>query len=170
MVIKRLIDITSTEWTTADSLGRDIQALTVVSLHKIKTSEAIKNICSEVINAVEMSLLVSVNEWTLEARKLKKKTNKPIEYTEYEVNTNGANIRTDWATSRWKDKNPPHGWVYHDTDWALLGTIYETKDERWYALFIEREIANNPHGATLLIKNMKNKLGKLMKKSMQSHP
>ena len=69
-------------------------------LHKINDSEKIKNICSEVMQAIERCLLVHVDEHSLESRKLKKDKNKPLAYTEHEVNKNGANIRSDWASKK----------------------------------------------------------------------
>lgn len=164
MVRHSLVELQSTDWHHADTLKQEMKALRMERLHKMEFSE-VKKVCHEVINAVEMNLLVSVNEWTLEARKLKKHKKNPLQYTEHEVNTNGVDIRKHWATKRWKGKNPPHGWVYYDTDWKLLSTIYTTEEEKWYKAFIQREIADNPHGATLLIKNMKDRLEKLMKKS-----
>lgn len=79
----------------------------------------VEALCKKVINAIEMNILVSVDEKTLENRRIKKDRKKPIEYltySEHEVNTNGANIRIDWASYQWVEKNPPRGWVYHDTN------------------------------------------------------
>lgn len=92
-----------------------MKALKMEKLHKMNMSQ-VEQLCRKVINAVEMNILVSVDEKTLENRKLKKDRKKPLEYTEHETNTNGVNIRNDWATHQWTDRNPPHGWVYHDTN------------------------------------------------------
>ena len=169
MISDKLEHLVSTEWVTADSLGRDVHALKVIPLHKIKTSKAIEKVCRDVINAVEMSLLVTVDEWILEKRKLKKQQHTALQYSEVTANSNGANVRKHWASKRWKDKNPPRGWVYYDTDWSLLGTIYETSEEKWYTAFIQRKIADNPHGAFLLMKEMKDRLEKLLQQSQKSH-
>lgn len=52
------------------------------------------------MQAIERCLLVHVDEHSLESRKLKKDKNKPLTYTEYEVNKNAANIRSDWASKK----------------------------------------------------------------------
>lgn len=162
MVTKRLVELQSIDWHHATALKKEMKALKMEKLHKMNMSQ-VEQLCRKVINAVEMNILVSVDEKTLENRKLKKDRKKPLEYTEHETNTNGVNIRNDWATHQWTDRNPPHGWVYHDTNWSVIGTIYETKEEKWYSLFIQREIADNPHGAFLLIKEMKENLERLMR-------
>lgn len=163
MVRRKLESITSTESGWAISLWKEIQSLTVKSLRKIKSPEAISMICHEVISAVCSLIIVHIDEWVLAMRKPKKDQYIPIQHIDDSRWEDSSIIRQDWNSQKWL-KKPPHGWVYYDTDWALLGTIYETTKDKWYEVFIKREVADNPSGARLLIWEMKNKLGKLIKK------
>ncbi len=174
MVKEKLTSLVSTEWHHAEIVIKDIRKLKVEKLHKMESPET-EAICHEVINAVEMNLLVSVEEWSLEERKLKKQKNAALKYSEQEIYRNGAKIRIDWASKEWVKHSLPHGWIYRDKakkdkNWQheLLGTIYQTKEEKWYTAFIQREIADNPHGASLLISEMKKKLEKIIK-NKKSH-
>lgn len=152
----------SWEWENADSLSREIWKLDVIGLHEIIEPSDIKNICDEVIRAVELSLLVPVDEKELLKRKLKRDRSKPLQYlihSDDEASRNGVELRTAWASIEWTEHILPYGWAYRDKGkkkikWKheLLGIIYKTKQENWHAFFIRQEIANNPHGAFLLIK------------------
>ncbi len=164
MVRRRLESITSIESSWAISLWKEIQWLTVKNLRKIKSAGDIKTICGEVISAVCNLIIVHVDEWSLLTRKSKKDKHVPIQHTDDSRWEDSSIIRKDWNSERWIRK-PPHGWVYYDTDWALLGTIYETNKSKWYEVFIKKEIADNPSGAKLLIWEMKKKLDKLIPNS-----
>jgi hypothetical protein len=163
MVKRRLTSIASSEWDLPESLSIEIEKLKKKNLRKIKSTEQIKQICHEVIGAIDTLLLVHVNEDTIEKRKVKKERDTPISYDDSACWNNGAKIREDWSTDRWTKKTP-HGWVYYNEDKSLLGTIYEWKEEWQYEVFIRREVAENPHGATILIREMKKKLEEILPK------
>lgn len=154
MIQENLQNMHSSEWFHAKSIKREIRGLTVEKLHKINDSEKIINICFEVMQAIERCLLVHVDEHSLESRKLKKDKNKPLTYTEYEVNKNAANIRSDWASKKWGLPSLPYGYIFRKRE-TILGIIYKTESNTWYRTFVDKRIANNPHGSSLLISEMK---------------
>jgi hypothetical protein len=164
MVKKRLEILTSENGDNAVLLWEEIEALTIKSLRKIKSQEEIKRICHEVISAVGDLLLVHIDEWMLESQKPKKWKYIPLNHTDDSRWENSAIIWKDWNSERWLD-DAPRGYVYYDNDKSLIGTIYAADSTKWYEVFIEKEIADNPIGAKLLIREMKKKLGKLLKKS-----
>jgi hypothetical protein len=87
----------------------------VKSLRKIKSPEAIKKICHEVISAVCDLIIVHIDEREVAARKPKKDKYIPIQHTDDSRWEDSSIIRKDWDSERWL-KKAPHGWVYYDTD------------------------------------------------------
>ncbi len=163
MVRESLRDMSNSDSDYAKSVWTAIAKLDTKNLREIKSEKAIRDICFQVITAVETILLVHVNEEELEKRKLKKQKNVPLKYEDALVWNSGARIRVDWTSARWK-KNSPHGWIYYNEDKSLLGTIYEWQEKGKYEIFIRKEIAENPHGAFVLLKAMKKRCEKVMKK------
>lgn len=169
MVKKRLESLQWEEDQDNDILWKEIRALTIKSLRRVQSPEAIKKICFEVITAVWWLLLVHVDEWVLATRKPKRKVYEPIQHTEDDRWKNSATIGKDWNSERWLE-NAPRWYVYYDTDWSLLGTIYESSREKWYEVFLKREIVDNPSGAKLIIEEMKQKLKKIHSKEKHKNP
>jgi len=161
MVSKKLVDIRESEWDQVESIGENIKKLKTKNLREIKTSKAIMEICHEVISAVDTLILVRIDEWELKNRKLKKQKDHPLQHNFDAVWVWGAKIRKDWNALWWK-QNPPHGWVWYDKDHTLLSCIYQPSWTDTYEALIRKEIADNPHGAILLLKEMKSKLNKLI--------
>ncbi len=163
MVKERLIATSNSLWDHADAVTRDIEKLKQRNLRKIKSEKAIRRICFEVITAVDTLILVHVNPDELEKRKIKKQKWIPLKYDDTILWNDSARIRNDWQTTRWQESSP-HGWVYYNEDKSLLWTIYEGAESWNYEIFIRKDIAENPHGASILIWSMKKKLEKIMKK------
>ena len=168
MVKEHLKNITSTNSELWKSLSKKIKLSKIINLRKIKSEFDIQVICNEVISAVEQLLLVQVNEQELMTRKIKKHRWKPVSYTPLEYSDDyrwnqSAAIRVDWNSERWL-KKPPHWWVYFDTDGTILGVIYESEMiDNWdYTAFLSREVADNPIGAMILLRVMKERLRKVV--------
>ncbi len=162
MVTRKLANLIHPNPETQNLLSLEIEWLKTKNLRKIHSRERIKEICFEVISAIDILVLVHVDEQEIEKRKIKKERDKPIEYADDVTRwSSWVKIRKDWGSERWLH-NPPHGWVYYGQDGSLLWTIYEWKEKWKYEIFMRREVAENPHGATLLIKTMKKKLEQLI--------
>lgn len=161
MVSKKLVDIRESEWDQVNSIGDKIKKLNTKNLREIKTTDEIMLICHEVISAVDTLVLVRIDEWELINRKLKRQKDHPLQHNFDDVWVWGAKIRTDWNALWWK-RNPPHGWVWYDRDDTLLSCIYQSHWSDTHEALIRKEIADNPHGAIVLLREMKTKLNKLL--------
>ena len=161
MVSKKLVDIRESEWDHISRIGDRIKNLKTKNLREIKTSKTIMEVCHEVISAVDTLILVHIDEWELEKRKLKKQKDHPLGHNFDAVWVWGAKIRKDWNAEWWK-KNPPHGWVWYNEDGTLLWCIYQPHWTNRHEAFVQRIIADNPHGAIVLLREMKSKLNKLI--------
>lgn len=162
MVTDALRKLTSSESDWAIEVAKTIQWLTITSLKSVNTEDKLLAICTLVIDAVDRLLLVPVDEDELKNRKVKKHKYIPIEYSHDEVWNQSAQIRSDWSSDKWQ-KKPPKGWIYLEND-SVLWVIYQPHGKKSQnTIFINREVADNPIGAMLLIKIMKERIQKISK-------
>lgn len=121
MVKKMVVGVTS-EKEEAD-IGRELGKLDRVSLHHIRRAEEIRGICNEVISRTEgPPSLVQITPDRLDTlrKQVQKKVKNQlrawegrVEISEVDIILQGAVIRRDWDSKRWK-KHPPHGWAWRE--------------------------------------------------------
>ncbi len=106
-------------------------------------------------------LLIHVNEEELLARKIKKDKKVALQYSDDDIWRYGARIRKDLHSKKW-EKNPINGRIRYTKQGKILGIIYTPQKGKRHEVFIDRSIADNPVGATVLIKAMKETLKELI--------
>lgn len=145
-------------------IWKELTHLKEVNLGKIRKTKNIEIICRAVIAAVEGGVIVRIDENELAQRKVKNKRGLMAYQSDDEIWINGATIRWDLSSKKWKD-HPPHGWAWFEIDRSgndqVLGMIYQTPDNR-HEIYMKKTLADHPVGASLLIKAMKEKLKKLI--------
>jgi hypothetical protein len=110
---------------------------------------------------VDGILLVHVNEEELLVRKIKKDKKVALPYSDDDIWRYGARIRKDLDSKKW-EKTPINGRIWYTKQGEILGIIYASRKEKSHEVFIDRSIADNPVGATVLIKAMKETLKELI--------
>lgn len=147
----------SQEW--ARRISEEITALRVKNLARITSSQAIKEICNEVISAVDGILIVHVDEEELSKRKPRRADKIRIQHTDDTRWANTSIIRDDWSSKEWGNKSLKW-WVWYNKDESILGCMYYKPNKEGYEVFIKKDIADHPEGAIFLIQEMKKKLNK----------
>ncbi len=163
MVKSRLVDISVSRWEQAESLSAEIGNLDIRALHKIRDEQDIERLRNTIISAVSDALLVHVDEWELEKRKNKKTKDAPLKYTGDMIWKEWATIRSE-LTSEWEKIALPRWWIWQDTNDEVIGCIYKKSELQGYGLLVHRDIADNPHGSSVLITEMRKKIKKLIPK------
>ncbi len=164
MVKAKLVDIRVSEWVWAKALWAEIGTLDITAMHKIRGEINIENIRNAIISAVSDALLVHIDEWELENRKNKKVNDARLKYTDDMIWGEWASIRSELMTE-WTKIALPRWWTWEDADSTLIGCIYKKNNSEWYEVFVHRDIADNPHGSSVLISEMRRKIKKLKIKS-----
>lgn len=164
MVKAKLVDIRVSEWVWAKGLWAEIDTLDVRAIHKIRSEVSIENLRNRIISAVSDTILVRIDEWKLENRKLMKMNDARLIHTEDVIWSAWIRIR-DELTTEWSKITLPRWWTWQDADTTLIGCIYKKNNSEWYEVFVHRDIADNPHGSSVLISAMRKKIKKLVPKS-----
>lgn len=156
MVKRSLQGLNTSKGSIPDSLATKIGNLNQVNLRDITDSAEITKICTAVMSAIWSIMLVHVNEASIKKRKKVKDWSRPLEIDENTLWKDEAWIRSEWNTVDWL-QNPPHGSIYFNEDGSILWVIYRSK-EWWEVVFVESDVAMNPHASLLLFRTMNKNL------------